>query len=765
MTVEKILVGFDIGSVSINSLVCTTTKGERGSTFKIVWEPTYRRHFGKTIPLCSKILAEVESRFGKENIEKVVFTGTHGETIAKELGTFFEVETLALSYGLFELMPSSHAIISIGGHDSALFIVSPDGKGFVLEDFKLNEACAAGTGSFIDQQAERIYSDFPEFKDIPDPQLRMEKILSRFIADGKSSSRPANVACRCTVFTKSDMIHLQNKGISIGDIIAGLHEGVAKNFKSTLITNRKLRGPIAFVGGYASNELAKKAFEKTLGLEVVVPSHHTVVGALGAIISAVKSGLGKTVSSSEIANLSASSAFSASTTSPLACSKGSFVEREEATGFPSSKEKITVYLGFDIGSTTTKMVLISPSGEIYYKRYIPTEGQPVEAIKKAIKHFLESGIDRKRIDVLGVGTTGSGREVANLFVGADDVVNEVTAHAKGTTFYRPEVDTIFELGGQDAKYTLLKDGFLADFRMNKVCAAGTGSFLEETAKKLGIKINNEYENLAMSSKTPFKLAERCTVYMESDLMSFLQMGAKREDLLAGLSRAVVHNYLNRVVQDGKIGKVISFQGGPSLNKSVVAAFEAVIGKPVITLPHREVIGAIGAALHARDEIKSREAVGEKIKTKFKGWDVVEKKFVHSEEICRRNPQCHNQCKLQVYKVGEDEAIYGGECGMYESRVIVAKRTPDFSRIRQNLFFKSIEGKYRILNEGEVLPKSSSKPTIGIPRTLNFFQIGIFWVHLLEEMGFDVVISPETSNSIVDRGIEIIRPKRLLLSLS
>ncbi|MBI3038845.1 CoA activase, partial [bacterium] len=235
----------------------------------------------------------------------------------------------------------------------------------------------------------------------------------------------------------------------------------------------------------------------------------------------------------------------------------------------------------------------------------------------------------------------------------------MSVQPKGTTFYKPEVDTIFELGGQDAKFTSLRDGFLVDFRMNKVCAAGTGSFLEETAKKLGISISGEYESLAMAAKTPLKLAERCAVYMESDLMSQLQMGVGHEDLLAGLSRAVVHNYLNRVVQDGKIGEIISFQGGPSLNKSVVAAFEAVIGKPVLTLQHREVIGAIGAALHALEEVEMRRNVDPGYVSKFKGWDIIAKNFSHSEEICYRTPNCHNQCKLQVYTIGEEEAVYGG----------------------------------------------------------------------------------------------------------
>jgi len=743
---NSVVVAFDIGSVSINTVICS-------SSGELLEDLPYRRHFGRTIDLCAQILSQIEQKYGVNSISLVVFTGTHGKTISEATRTFFEIETTAQTRGLFRLLPEARSVISIGGHDSTLLIVKPSGEGFLLEDFKLNEACAAGTGSFIDQQAERIFADMPQFAAIADPQPRMEAILARFIEEGAKSDQPANVACRCTVFTKSDMIHLQNKGIAIKHIIAGLHEGVAKNFKSTLITNRQLECPIAFIGGYATNPLAKKGFERILGMPITIPSHYTVVGAYGAALAAIRANSGRAVTSQEIAALKESARFSAVTTPPLCLKFAPFAACGEFSGLPPGNHPVDAYMGFDIGSTTTKLVLITPDGEVLYKRYIPTEGQPVVAIKKAMRHLMET-VDARRVKVLAIGTTGSGREVANLFVGADDVVNEVTAHARGTTFFKPEVDTIFEIGGQDAKYTALSDRFVVDFRMNKVCAAGTGSFLEETANKLGIDIVKEYESLALAAKSPYKLTERCTVYMESDLMSYLQMGGAREDLLAGLSQAVVHNYLNRVVQDGRIGNVISFQGGPSLNKSVVAAFEMIVGKPIITLPHREVMGGIGAALHAKDEREARLAAGKAFSTRFRGWDVVDAPFSHVEEICKRNPKCHNLCKLQVYRIGKDEAVYGGECGMYESRAQAEVRAPDFNKIRQNLYFKFMAGKYRVL--GEPVPEQAESPrpmTIGMPRALTFFQLGLFWAHLMHDMGFDVVITPETDNGIVDAGIE------------
>jgi activator of 2-hydroxyglutaryl-CoA dehydratase len=214
MAHPRLTIGFDIGSVSINTAICSPT-GE------FLEELPYRRHFGQTVELCARLLREIETRYGADAIERVVFTGTHGKAMAEATGTFFEIETTAQTRGLYRLFPEARTVISIGGHDSTLLVVEPSRDGFLLEDFKLNEACAAGTGSFIDQQAERVYADLPQFAQLADPQARIEAILARFIEEGLKSDQPANVACRCTVFTKSDMIHLQNKGIAIRHIIAG----------------------------------------------------------------------------------------------------------------------------------------------------------------------------------------------------------------------------------------------------------------------------------------------------------------------------------------------------------------------------------------------------------------------------------------------------------------------------------------------------------------------------------------------------------------
>ena len=372
-------IGFDIGSVSINTIICS-------GNGKLIEELPYRRHFGKTIELCAELLKQAENRYGKENIEKIAFTGTHGKAIAQATGAYFEIETTSQTKGLYALMPNAKTLISIGGHDSALLLLSDSKDGFILNDFKLNEACAAGTGSFIDQQAERIFSDDKDLNSIPDPQKRIESILQRFINLGSQSDCPANVACRCTVFTKSDMIHLQNKGIPIKHIIAGLHQGVARNYRSTLISNRRIEAPVAFIGGYASNRLAKKAFEDILGIKVTVPHHYTGVGAFGVILNAIqKNYQSPKITSEDILALKTSKAFKAPRTKPLEIRLKPFAECGKAEGLPAicgnpphqsrhvnspivgTSDLVDVYMGFDIGSTTTKLVLITSEGRVIYK--------------------------------------------------------------------------------------------------------------------------------------------------------------------------------------------------------------------------------------------------------------------------------------------------------------------------------------------------------------------------------------------------------------
>jgi predicted CoA-substrate-specific enzyme activase len=355
----------------------------------------------------------------------------------------------------------------------------------------------------------------------------------------------------------------------------------------------------------------------------------------------------------------------------------------------------------------------------------------------------------KRRQISGTATTGSGRNVVGDFLNVDLIIDEITAHARGAVEIDPAVDTIFEIGGQDSKYISIANTYPLDFDMNKVCAAGTGSFLHELANKYGINIVDEFQEIALSSDAPVKLAERCTVFMESDLVSYHQKGISQKDLIAGLCYAIVHNYLNRVVGKRKIGEKVMFLGGPSLNKGVVAAFEDVIGRGLVVPRHREVLGAYGAALSVREKMLQEN----KTKSTFRGLDsAINDQMNYKEKICHADPQCHNQCKLKIYDFDGRRSVWGGECGRYEVAKIRGPKKENFFELRQKIWQPYMDGVYEELKE-EPLMEVDNRPTVGMQRALYGLQTGVFWAHFFDQLGFRLVLTPPTNSKISKVGIE------------
>ncbi len=262
------------------------------------------------------------------------------------------------------------------------------------------------------------------------------------------------------------------------------------------------------------------------------------------------------------------------------------------------------YLGVDIGSISTKGVIIDENEKIIASHYLYTEGSPVLAVKR-LMHELKSQIDLKKYKVVSVGTTGSARKLIGVILNASIVKNEITAHAVGTTSIIPDVRTIFEIGGQDSKIILLENKIVTDYAMNTLCAAGTGSFLSSQAKRLGVSVE-DFGTIALSSKNPIDIAARCTVFAESDLVHKAQMGHKKEDIIAGLCKAVVCNYLNNVGKGKKIKSPIVFQGGVSKNIGVIKAFEEACGEKIIVDPNSHLMGALGVAILAKKSKKERD---------------------------------------------------------------------------------------------------------------------------------------------------------------
>lgn len=316
-----------------------------------------------------------------------------------------------------------------------------------------------------------------------------------------------------------------------------------------------------------------------------------------------------------------------------------------------------VYLGIDVGSVTTKLVALDSAYQVLVSLYRRTHGRPIEAVQQGLIELHARLAPECR--VAGVGTTGSGRQLAGVVIGADIVKNEITAHAVGASHFVPDVQTIIEIGGQDSKIILLRHSVVVDFAMNTVCAAGTGAFLDQQAFRLGIAIE-EFGPLALRSTTPVHIAGRCTVFAESDMIHKQQMGHRREDILYGLCQALARNYLNNLGLGKDIQPPVVFLGGVAFNQGIVRAFEEILNLPIIVPPHHEVMGAIGAAMLAHEAMRR-----DGNHSRFRGFQISQIPYRTSSFECQA---CPNLCEIVQVRMA-DKLIdrWGGRCDRWEFR--------------------------------------------------------------------------------------------------
>ncbi|HLA50201.1 MAG TPA: acyl-CoA dehydratase activase, partial [Thermodesulfovibrionia bacterium] len=781
----KKFIGLDAGSVSVKIAVLDA-KGN-------VLETKYVRHKGKPITVAYELLKSVMRSLLTSHLSLSI-TGSGGKIIAQAFGIEPVNEVIAQSYSTKRFYPEIRTIIEMGGEDSKLIILE-DGK---VKEFAMNSVCAAGTGSFLDQQAERLRLSIEEFSE-----------------SALKSKNPPRVAGRCSVFAKSDMIHLQQIATPVYDIVAGLCFAVARNFKGSITKNMALPLPVSFQGGVAANKGVVRAFKEVFQFEsLLIPEHFALMPAIGAALKNIEEGVESHYDVEKLKDFISSQRSEEKGHKPLTnkidncqlsvvneTTEVKKIRSWESKNFSTSQslnfitsQRVEAYLGIDIGSISTNLAVIDNDGRLLSKRYLMTAGRPIEAVKQGLGEIGQEIGDK--VQIFGVGTTGSGRYMIADFVGADIVKNEITAQARAAVEIDPEVDTIFEIGGQDSKYISIKDSIIVDFEMNKACAAGTGSFLEEQAEKLGISIKEEFSDIAFKSQCPSCLGERCTVFMENSLLSRQQSGMPKQDLVAGLSYSIVQNYINRVVGDKPIGKKIFFQGGVAFNKSVVAAFEEYLNKKIIVPPHHDVTGAIGMAIivmkHMKssyelrvksDELKSIEksksnfellTPNSELRTNFKGFDLSKRNYEIKSFECKG---CDNICEINRVQIeGEKEPLfYGSRCEKYDvkrkEKYTDSTMLPDLFAEREELLTKSHNDYRNALSvmRHELKDKNASTVTfyaslithhaqrfrIGIPRIFFFHDSLPFWSTLIWELGFKAEISDKTNRNIINKGIETI----------
>lgn len=796
-----IRVGLDVGSVSVK-LAATADSDEPKNlralfapsrTFRIVPDSfglrpatsiiisDYRHAAGNPLQAALNLLEEFRGLAGNLASDGIRVTGSGGRRIAETIDARFENEFKAIAAGMSAVYPKVRTIFEMGGEGSKYLLLdgaNGDGGGAAgIADYSTSGECAAGTGSFIDQQASRL-------------QYRVEDI-GAIVSKAKSAAR---IAGRCSVFAKSDMIHAQQKGYGTDEVLKGLCEAVARNFKSNIVKGKKIVPPVAVIGGVSQNEGVVQALAEAFRLapsQIIVPELYAWLGAIGAALLGETDAHAQTYRvanpQQETAKHDGSSSASAAN-EPLSLRNVLLLrdhpEASRTEPLPElGAERLPVYLGIDVGSVSTNLALLDESGRLLHGIYLRTVGRPIEIVHQGLQEIEQ--LFGPRIEVRGVGTTGSGRELIGELVGADTVNDEITAHKTGAMYVHEKlvqnraalngsaidgtpgigsVDTIFEIGGQDSKYISIDRGVVVDFAMNEACAAGTGSFLEEQAERLGIQIQDEFARLAMSSGAPARLGERCTVFMERDVTSAIQRGARVEDVTAGLAYSIALNYLNRVVRGRKIGNVIYFQGGTAYNDAVAAAFSVILGKRIIVPPHNGIIGAIGMALIAQEVAQSRsrrparsidsrpapqERAGEPM-TSFRGFDLSRTRFETREFVCKA---CSNYCDMKEITIEGEKTYWGDKCSDKFRKRARTSRTPvveDLLALRDEALF----GDYLKAKSNGNGHSGSGAIRIGIPRGMFFYDQFPFWRTYLCKLGFEVVVSEPTDRYIAARGAEL-----------
>jgi len=844
----------------------------RGGVGVLVARP--RRTQGRPLEVAQALLDELLGYVATESATSIAVTGSAGIMVAKALNVSRCNEFQAITRAIDLLHPHVRTVFEIGGETSKYLHLEPDpGTGTLgILDYSMNGDCAAGTGAFLDQQASRL-------------QYAVEDI-GQIVA---GAERAAQIAGRCSVFAKSDMIHAQQKGFTPPEVLRGLCNAVATNYRSAVVRGRVAVAPVAFIGGVSANSAVVQGMREAFELEdgvMFVPEGAESLAAVGAAIIAVETSKHRNVETSKRQNVETTKHRNAEspdqqhtfpTSPPLNLDNVKLLhDRVTEYELPENGDTVDAYLGFDIGSVGTKLVLIDDNGDVIHSIFTRTEGRPIEVVSRCLREMEEAVGSRVR--VCAVGSTGSGRELIGELVGADSINDEITAHKTGATFIGDRLlgkrpDTIFEIGGQDSKYISLEaegsrnvetskrqnvetsksqnvetgrlpatqlwhrrlaggvtgetpmlpetttgetpvpqcpsvphlpsrtakkpivcnaemaedvicdplrasaplrepsttplceppaDSIVVDFTMNEACAAGTGSFLEERAEELGVSIKGEFAELALQSKAPIKLGERCTVFMERDVNTYMQRGAKRGDVIAGLAYSIGYNYINRVVRGRRIGDCIFFQGGTAYNNAVAAAFSAITGKEIIVPPHNAVLGAIGVALLAKEKVTATGS-----STRFRGYDVSRISYSLREFTCNG---CINCCSVQEFKVEGEKTFWGDKCSdRYRKQTKVDRKPtiPDLVALRLELLHADDDGDAgsessqpppSLREDGKpplVLRKDGTPVRIGIPMAMYTIDLLPLWRRFFRDCGFDVVTSADTNKRIVQMGLDAV----------
>ncbi|MBN8217762.1 MAG: activase [Spirochaetes bacterium] len=695
--------GINVGSSSIKAVLL---EGDAIGLAEVV------AHDGNFKETLKRVLAEMDLPADLHCLA----TGTEGRKI---LAVNNVIESICVEEALGHIHEDIDAVVSMGGEDLILYAIDKDKK--IQNSFSGNK-CASGTGEFFRQQLGRMDLTLDE---VPD------------VGAGCSVKK---LSSRCSVFMKSDCTHKLNKSEATkGDIVVSLSDVMANKVVDFLRRAKVTRGKVLLVGGVTQNPFIVHFIrERFPDIAFIVPEQAAYFEAYGAALLARKHG--SILPPPEALIKPHQVAFERYPRLSDAESLVSYLPSKRGR----AKKGGEYILGVDGGSTTTKAALIDiDTHEIVASHYGRTHGDPVKALKLCLtelqKELAAQGLDLARdLRITLAATTGSSREILGVFLETGAVYNEIIAHAVGTTFYDPEIDTLFEIGGQDAKYALIKNQVPIDYAMNEACSAGTGSFIEESAAgDLNIKDCRDIGAIAAKAEAPLKFGEHCSAFINSDIRKAIQQGATREDITAGIVASIVSNYLNRVVGNRTIGRRIVLQGGVAKNHAVPLAFAALLGKPILIPPDPELMGCFGVGILAKRKL----AEGLVDKGLFDVERILATEIVAGAEF--KCHACDNLCPIRPLSVNGSKYMFGGRCNKYanlrKKKEIAA--AVDWVEARNQLHYTECAAPETLPVRA---PAAEKTVTVGVPRAFSVHTLWPLYSWFFHNLGVQTVMSKNIS---------------------
>lgn len=713
---KKYSLGIDIGSTTVKLIALDEEGQPRYSV--------YRRHRARVGDTLLEILGEAKDSLGDAECT-VAITGSGGLKLSKNTGITFVQEVVAVAKAVKKEEPLTDVVIELGGEDAKIIYLTGG-----MEE-RMNGVCAGGTGSFIDQMAALLQTDAKGLNEL-----------------AKSHKEIYPIASRCGVFAKTDIQPLINEGASREDLAASVFQAIVNQTISGLACGRRIKGRIAFLGGplFFLSEL-REAFIRTLDLkenEVIFPENAHMFAAKGTAYYCCQE---KTRSLSEIISALEKEK---ENTAEMNCLPPLFEDEADYESFCRRQEKYKVkkrkledyqgecYLGIDAGSTTFKTVLISKDAELLYSYYGKNQGNPLEESKKAfleIKERLNPGAY-----ICFACSTGYGESLFKDAYHLDESEVETIAHYYAARFFKPDLDCILDIGGQDMKFMRIDSESISNIVLNEACSSGCGSFISNFAQSLGYT-DPEFAKLALKAKHPVDLGTRCTVFMNSNVKQAQKEGADVADISAGLAYSVIKNALYKVIRitdPEEMGKNVVVQGGTFYNDAVLRSFEKTLGCQVIRPDIAGLMGAFGAALIARERCDQKTKVSSMLSID----EILNFQYQTSYSHCKG---CQNSCRLTVSHFPDGSRhISGNRCEKMTGKAKKIKDVPNMFEFKRKRLFSY-----------EPLAESEAKETIGIPRVLNMYENYPYWAVFFRELGYRIVLSPSSDRGIFSLGMDSI----------